>query len=161
MKTKVKFDAKTKEDALVWWLGADPNSVKYPEPYTKADAMAREGGGLIHSGGYYPETNQSILTIQVTPDTDVDYVVGLVELVLPQVKTQEESGKVFHIFEDTLSEFRTYELRFTNDGVWQLGGYQHYSRLIDRNFDSLNDAIEYIKTHHPYGAKRTSGEDSD
>lgn len=150
-KKKIPFTAKTRLEALAWWLEIDPlgADAKYPEPYTKAERMSGgHGDGVSYRGGYNPGTRQHWLGLRINHDSNLDDIAAQVQHVIPLIKPLA-GYRMIGISEPTCSEYRTFDLR-ERDGVFSLGGWRYGVACDGIELGSLEDALVYIRDHHAF-----------
>lgn len=110
-------------------------------------------GMCLDSSGYSPFSGQRVISFHLSSKDGKrnSKVKESLKNILPLVKPVNVEGtKKFKIFERTLSEHGSYSLEYFKEGVWKLVIHCYGSRSVLKEWDNLDDALDYISKNHYY-----------
>ncbi|AQW88613.1 hypothetical protein FDH34_gp088 [Serratia phage BF] len=146
----VSSQLETEEEQIPYFLQAENGMEHYRKSQQFFDSMG------FMSSGYYPETNQKCLQIVLYKDRCRDTMMkDSIKKVLPFILPAQDDtvGEVkrFGLFEHTLSEGGSYNVRYVvSTGEWQLT-IMRWSRFSVVYYNTDLDAfIEYCSQNHYY-----------
>lgn len=146
-KRPIEFTAKAIMSEPVWDLECLEDSTDH---YQAREGWIRDRfDGVISISGYFPDTNQHALRVALVSDTDCSQVAKWLGEFIPYMKPLGDYEKKISVFESTLSRWGTYDL-ICQGSQWKLMKTTYGREEILQEFDNLIEALEYIKTNHPY-----------
>lgn len=104
----------------------------------------------LSTGGYFPFSQQKSIQITLIKGIhcNLEDTYKSLNDILHVIKPFNDKGdKLFSLFEHTLSEFCSYNIKLSHDNLWSL--VDGRERTL-KSFDSLLDTLKYCQTHHYY-----------